>query len=1188
LEKKTKEDMKKLLIILLLAFLGFKSQATPKGIYALGEYVSFFLDTVAHRAYLATEGALTLLPGDNFWVSGIWCGAHNGYVTDSAGNVYSIFDNSAGQGGIGNTTNTSVLTRIMTDSLGNPFTGITFISAGGTAYGNFWNVAFMKSNNDTVWICGNTQGGIEGNGTWGCLASTRPVPIKYPSPIAKIQCSSVLMAMTTAGAVYTNGAGGYNLWLGQGSSPTWMSPGLVTLTGGQTAIDIANDTRFGYIQLANKHLDAIGDFQSYEGIPSGGASPSPQDVTSTLGLPDSIQTVSVNNEGSYVILYSGDLWGWGGNINSNLGNGALINWEAYNPTSTSPFGGSTPLPWDWNQGQGQVTQNPPVHIAPYKHNFSVFCNGTALVYGFIVIDANDSAYCAGRNKTLFPNGVIDGNPANGNIAATYPNSWDIFWLTYLSNPLAVSTIEVTSRHCLLFPSTFPCNVYSNPTTTAPTASAGPNQSLPTGTTATTLSVTASAQSGFSLIYHIWYQVSGPTTAIFNMPSALSTYVANLTNGTYVFGDSVTDQTWNTTYTTMQVVIGGSPATGFYVSSSTGSDGNTGTSASPFATYAHALAQCVSGDTIYLKRGDTFTATLYTITGLTIEPYGTGTKPIITGAVSLSTWANYGSGIYAAKLPNDRSNLNLVTVDGNLAGVGRYPDTGYAPYTGLTSSTLTAAAISIFPFTFANGTATIRDEFSVIDTVHITAQGSNTLSLATSPSILGGRGNGFFVQGHPNTLKTTLRVGSWWNNVAADTMEMFFGSAGPSGHTVLVGMLDTLVYNSGDSNVVINGIEFDYSNQFSIFENNTYNIAFDSCTLKYEGNNGVRANNAQKSTFLNDTIKYANNNGAYNTGTSPYLILKNSLIDSCGMTAGMGQSGSSSTYEGWAWGNVFGQLIQNCTFINTGYNGLYFSGDSANILNNSLSNYCMVKCDGAAVYTWDPSLAGYTYGRNVTGNVALNGGYPGSGIVYDATDISFGFYGDNNASKTTYSNNTAAFNVSAGAMNHNINTTYTGNNWYGNGYCQFLNAEQSSHAITGLVYTGNIHGLSNSGQLSIAFTTPNNDLASMGTVNNNYYLAPTGTTATFFTKSSADAGTSRTLASWQSDLSYDLGSSYQQGTLSFQYSMPGGIFYLGGNFKDAFGNIIPGNLTLSPYSSKTLLSLPCSCIQIPTGSKILVN
>src|SRR6202042_3840050 len=137
------------------------------------------------------------------------------------------------------------------------------------------------------------------------------------------------------------------------------------------------------------------------------------------------------------------------------------------------------------------------------------------------------------------------------------------------------------------------------------------------------------------------QISGPNTAVIDARAAPVANLSNLISGTYTFGLQVMDNGFDSATTTVNLVVG---QTGFYVSSSTGSDANSGTSGSPYATIAKAISSSVSGDTVYLKGGDTFTGTVYPITGIIFEPYS-GADPNVTGLTTLTGWTNEGGGIY---------------------------------------------------------------------------------------------------------------------------------------------------------------------------------------------------------------------------------------------------------------------------------------------------------------------------------------------------------------------------------------------------------------------------------------------------------------------------------------------------------------------------------------------------------------
>jgi hypothetical protein len=620
----------------------------------------------------------------------------------------------------------------------------------------------------------------------------------------------------------------------------------------------------------------------------------------------------------------------------------------------------------------------------------------------------------------------------------------------------------------------------------------------------------------------------------------------------------------------------------------GNDGTgNGSSSTPYATLVKLKSLSLSsGDSVLFNQGDNFTGTIYAVSGVYYGGYGSGAKPIINGFTTLSSWTSLGGGIYEAFLANDKVTLNLVTLDGANQGMGRWPDTGYRTYTAITATSITDATLSGSPYNWTGATGVVRDEFYIIDTAHITAM-SGGFTFATSLNSTNARGKGYFVMNDSRTLLLTSRIGSWYNNVAVDSVQMYFGGGGTGGHTVKISTHDTLFYASSVSNVTVNGLDFEGSNQFTIFQNNTTNVVITNCNAKYGGNNFLTANNAAHATFTYDSIMYFNNNGAYTTGASSiYPFIEFNYIDSIGMIPGMGKSGSNSNYEGWAWGYGFGTYQYN-TFKNIGYNAIYFSGDSVNVSNNYIDSFCMVKCDGAGIYTWDASAQTYTYGRIISNNIVVNGGSPVSGIVFDATDISFGIYCDGHSTSVTISNNTSALNASGGLFIHGSIITATGNNFFGNRYAQIYTAESAGAALTSLVLKNNrvVNSSGNGSQLLMSFTTPLNDLASFGTVDSNTFAGYTASTV-FFTKSSADGGTNRALASWNTNLSYDAHSTYQSGVNNIFYNNSGTNnatkTLLHGKFQDLNGSIYLGTLYLSPYTSLNLVLQNTNYLAIPYG------
>lgn len=547
--------MKYILYILLILFLFTGSRPHTRfymsGDYVIaspGEYVPLLLDSTTHTPYGINSSIPALISGAPAHTSQICGGAHHAFVIDNLGRAGGFDDNAAGELGDGTTTGRSNIVLISIDSAGNtldPFSGIV---CGGTAHGAFWATAgWTTSGKGYVW--GNTQGGNLGNGTYGTLASTRPVQVSFSGGafITKMLSGVDMVAQDSAGNIWTWGADGYDLFLGRGSSPAYMVPGKINIGGGR-AIDIVGPGFFHLALLSNGHVWAWGDHHEYMGPTLTTDINTPRDITASLALPFPIAKIRSNSESTYFILTDGSLWAMGGTAVGTIGNGVELDFSRYGGYPL-PYGTSNPFPYNWSQGQNELMQRAPVNIAPGKYDWVDVYAGCALNWAAYAIDAAAQLYSWGRNKSgPLGNGVAD--PLDG--GNTYPNAMDVPWITAVT-PLAVtSNIKVSCPICVTSPSTSPCNNYSIPVTAPPNANAGSTKNI--FGTSTTMSATASGNGGAIITYTIWSQVSGPNTATFMFNSSLNSYVGGLIPGVYVFKMTVTDQNWRVTTSNVTVNV----------------------------------------------------------------------------------------------------------------------------------------------------------------------------------------------------------------------------------------------------------------------------------------------------------------------------------------------------------------------------------------------------------------------------------------------------------------------------------------------------------------------------------------------------------------------------------------------------------------------------------------------------------
>ena len=566
--------------LLSIAALGvFVSSAfsqTPKYFIGSGEYQNFIIDNTTHTLYSLGTGAgkgigsntanvgyatPAQFPTANAQIKYVASGLHTSAAVDMSGNVYFTGGNEDGSMGNGTTTGSaSSFVQVTTDSLGNPFTNVSSLAmgsavfSGGAGYGA---CIFAVKNDGTLWVWGNTQGGYRGDGTYGQV-NTRPVQVPFPAGtvITKVLESNIAMALDANGNVWTwAGNGPNNCLLGSTSRTDYMTPQKVNLPG--PAKDIAGGGMWEYALLKSGNLYGWGLYQGYMGVGAAVGqgwvnTPAPILLDAQLNLQAPIAQITCNRTSTYVILTDGTLWAWGGNECGQIGEGAELDYSKYT-INPAPYGGTpTPYAWDWNLAACEWQQHKPIQVAPGINNFVGLGQGQETVFYMFAVDANGQLYSWGRNKAgVLGNGVMDGNYQNGAIAATYPNSFDVPWITAVNPivPTGTKTILSTSPACITNPSLSGCSIYAVPVNTAPKSNAGPNQTV----TSSIANLDGSASTdNVAITYYVWTQVSGPSNALIVIPSGAKAQVRNLVTGVYKFQLKVTDNGWMTDSSTVTI------------------------------------------------------------------------------------------------------------------------------------------------------------------------------------------------------------------------------------------------------------------------------------------------------------------------------------------------------------------------------------------------------------------------------------------------------------------------------------------------------------------------------------------------------------------------------------------------------------------------------------------------------------
>jgi len=517
----------------------------PKTIMGIGEYQAFLLDQNGHvfgiGTNLSTIGTSNLgTPGlpipiavkpSNLQFVSVAASLHGGLAADANGYVWCWGDGSAGQMGDGNIYPSTVATpvKILTDSLGNPFTGVTQVLSYFSANEDAGNYA-IKSDG-TLWIWGPTKDGMRGDGSFGGI-TTRPVQIPIPGNRKVIQAvaGNELFVLCSDGTVWasggaTNGVPGLPANLGYAATGnSYLTLHQLTQLSGIK--QIAGGLAWNYALKADGTLYGWGSLGSYMGNADGTSLYVPTVLTNiSSNLPSPVTSIVTNSNCTHAILADGSLWGWGDNAQGNIGNGAELNYF----TTTAPF--------TWDFKVGDLLQRLPARITTRNDFVAVFGSSVFTFYTYAVT-ADNTLYSWGRNKGgVLGNGVTTCSP---NIASAYPNSWDVPLATIVTPFQLKSVTVVPSPYCVANPGGSPCNQCGVVKNIGPVANAGPSQTITLPTNTIVLNGNKSYDPDGTITAYAWVQVSGPATSTINSTYSVSSTVNGLVAGTYIFSLLVSD------------------------------------------------------------------------------------------------------------------------------------------------------------------------------------------------------------------------------------------------------------------------------------------------------------------------------------------------------------------------------------------------------------------------------------------------------------------------------------------------------------------------------------------------------------------------------------------------------------------------------------------------------------------------
>lgn len=545
----------------------------------VGEYVTPWIDsagnarTLTSNLSLAGTGGtgtpglpgLISTPGYTFRIlNNLLHGTLFGAVQDSS--IFVSGGNDQGQCALGNfTTPVLSLTRVTADSAGNPVTGISILQG---FYVNNTSEGFYAVKRgavtDTILGAGDLEYGMAMNGTAGGIA-TRLFPLYWRTGhhVAKMAASKAYAILWDDGLVETGGANGIFSFLGYaGTGTQYRTPHAVTFPGSMTMVDLVGGDIGGFLcKGTDGHLYGFGPHSIYFGTATDGVYATPQDLNTNITsfilngtTRTSISSIAANSDCFHYIANDSTLWGNGDNGSGGIGNGVEAN-------MISPPAPSTPYSIDPAQ-IAVLMQIHPTQVTA-AHDYIKIFSGCLFGKGFLALRRGGKIMASGRNKgAVLGNGVVECIGANGDISATYANSWDLPFLTPITPYSLVANIPASCPGCKTGVVITFCSECTIPTTT-PTANAGSNQSLAGVVTSTSLDGSASTCTGGKLTYYKWTQVSGAAATI-DVPAAIKPNITGLLPGIYTFNLLVTDNGFNTSNQNVTVTVGAAAGVNYFI------------------------------------------------------------------------------------------------------------------------------------------------------------------------------------------------------------------------------------------------------------------------------------------------------------------------------------------------------------------------------------------------------------------------------------------------------------------------------------------------------------------------------------------------------------------------------------------------------------------------------------------------
>ena len=425
----------------------------------------------------------------------------------------------------------------------------------------------------------------------------------------------------------------------------------------------------------------------------------------------------------------------------------------------------------------------------------------------------------------------------------------------------------------------------------------------------------------------------------------------------------------------------------YHVSTSGNNTADGSQSTPWQTVAYAASKTASGDQVLLKRGEIFRENNITMpSGIILGAYGTGAKPVVSGAVEITGWTSWAghTGIYYAPVSSKIENL---FVNNKLMLIARYPNTGWILTTGndAASRIVSATEITANPRNAANYWNDCRMRwrhwnwyYDIRIVQSYTANG--TFTLAGSP--IQGDGNGatgwgFYMDGKLSELDT---AGEWFYDAPAGRVYLYPPAGIALSQALVEGMTATkglnvsaaTVQNISVRHYTKSGIDLDWRSTIDncLFEGIGSDSGGSVITENWNSS-GTKITHCLFRNNLNNAIAVIKDGGNHTESLIEFDTIQNN-----GIVPGYGGKGS---WHGvgvlqYAGNNL---RVRYCRFDSTGYAAILFGSPGNTAEYNFINHALTTMVDGGAIYTNCDST---TFFRNIILNTI--GSWAGSPFLIE--------------------------------------------------------------------------------------------------------------------------------------------------------------------------------------------------------------